>query len=279
MKAVSINDLIRKAKQKGPTDDKWKPQVYKPITPPCLPVVPTVLDTPIKTVHLVPDWIDAITSAAIERNINLDEDKFVDLRDRRVMSIGGAVGADGLSEPSHIPFYLQTLIDGLVCMGFFDSSHRPNHVLVNEYPTGGGIMPHKDGPLYTPVVAVLSLGSPVLMDFYHPARDGILQTHKYHNGDNGGDNDNDDDPDSDHRDPPPIFSVYVPDRSLLVFEHDAYTEVLHGIKARCYDKITKDVIGLPQTLQKSAPTTAYRGSRLSLTMRRVPEVTGHSPKE
>eukprot|EP00897_Mesotaenium_endlicherianum_P009546 jgi/Mesen1/861/ME000114S10941 len=44
-----------------------------------------------------------------------------------------------------------------------------NHVLVNEYKPGQGIMPHQDGPLYHPVVAILSLGSSAVMHFTpHP---------------------------------------------------------------------------------------------------------------
>jgi alkylated DNA repair protein alkB family protein 6 len=45
-----------------------------------------------------------------------------------------------------------------------------NHILVNEYLPGQGIMPHQDGPLYHPVVAILSLGSPALMHFTPHAR-------------------------------------------------------------------------------------------------------------
>lgn len=40
-----------------------------------------------------------------------------------------------------------------------------NHVLVNEYRPGEGIMSHQDGPLYAPAVAILSLGTPVVMRF------------------------------------------------------------------------------------------------------------------
>lgn len=36
-----------------------------------------------------------------------------------------------------------------------------NHVLVNEYQPGQGIMAHQDGPLYTPAVAILSLVRPI----------------------------------------------------------------------------------------------------------------------
>lgn len=41
-----------------------------------------------------------------------------------------------------------------------------NHVLVNEYLPGQGIMPHQDGPAYFPVVAIISLGSPAVMRFF-----------------------------------------------------------------------------------------------------------------
>jgi alkylated DNA repair protein alkB family protein 6 len=32
-----------------------------------------------------------------------------------------------------------------------------NHVLVNEYAPGQGILSHQDGPLYAPAVAILSM--------------------------------------------------------------------------------------------------------------------------
>ena len=47
-------------------------------------------------------------------------------------------------------------------------AHMPahiNHVLVNEYRAGEGIMPHQDGPLYTPAVAIASLGCGATMRF------------------------------------------------------------------------------------------------------------------
>ncbi len=41
-----------------------------------------------------------------------------------------------------------------------------NHVLVNAYLPGEGIMPHEDGPLYHPAVCILSLGSPAILRFW-----------------------------------------------------------------------------------------------------------------
>ena len=38
----------------------------------------------------------------------------------------------------------------------FTSGKGPNHVLVNEYLPGQGIMPHTDGPLFHPTIATVS---------------------------------------------------------------------------------------------------------------------------
>lgn len=40
-----------------------------------------------------------------------------------------------------------------------------NHILINVYPPGVGIMPHFDGPMYLPKVVVLSLGGPAIIKF------------------------------------------------------------------------------------------------------------------
>lgn len=78
-----------------------------------------------------------------------------------------------------------------------------NHVLVNEYLPGQGIMPHQDGPAYFPVVAIISLGSPAVMRFSpHPrlldAVETTLASHAQ------------------------AFSVALMPGSLLVFKDSAY---------------------------------------------------------
>jgi alkylated DNA repair dioxygenase AlkB len=40
---------------------------------------------------------------------------------------------------------------------------QPNHVLINEYKPGEGIMPHEDGKAYASVVATVSLGGTVCL--------------------------------------------------------------------------------------------------------------------
>uniref|UniRef100_A0A8R1EQ77 Fe2OG dioxygenase domain-containing protein n=1 Tax=Caenorhabditis japonica TaxID=281687 RepID=A0A8R1EQ77_CAEJA len=43
-----------------------------------------------------------------------------------------------------------------------------NHVLVNEYTAGQGIMPHTDGPAFHRIVTTLTIGSHCLLDMYNP---------------------------------------------------------------------------------------------------------------
>ncbi|RAH73486.1 uncharacterized protein BO66DRAFT_408825 [Aspergillus aculeatinus CBS 121060] len=57
---------------------------------------------------------------------------------------------------------------------FQDAPHgAPNHVLVNEYCPGQGIMPHEDGAAYYPLVATVSLGAPIVLDLLLVTTDGI----------------------------------------------------------------------------------------------------------
>ena len=41
-----------------------------------------------------------------------------------------------------------------------------NHVLLNEYLAGQGIMPHLDGPMFHPTISTISLGSTAVIKFY-----------------------------------------------------------------------------------------------------------------
>ena len=44
----------------------------------------------------------------------------------------------------------------------------PNHVLLNEYLPGQGIMPHLDGNLFFPTITTINLGSHTVLNLYHP---------------------------------------------------------------------------------------------------------------
>ncbi|KAG8143648.1 hypothetical protein E2320_000842, partial [Naja naja] len=82
------------------------------------------------------------------------------------------LAARGLPHPKgmvaeKLPPWLQCYVDRVSSLGVFGGK-AANHVLVNEYQPGQGIMPHEDGPLYYPTVTTINLGSHTLLDFYHP---------------------------------------------------------------------------------------------------------------
>ena len=97
---------------------------------------------------------------------------------------------------------------------FKETSHgAPNHVLVNEYRPGEGIMPHEDGGAYNPVVATVSLGGTIILDLY--SKD-LEERQK--------------------RDGKPLHRILQEPRSLLVTTGEAYTALLHGIEGKIEDE-------------------------------------------
>lgn len=86
------------------------------------------------------------------------------------------------------------------------------------------MQPHQDGPAYFPVVAILSLGSPVVMDFT-PHSSLKLGTNtvikededKFHDG-GAGDFETERGLNGHH-----AFSVLLMPRSLLIFKDEAYS--------------------------------------------------------
>ncbi|XP_017698939.1 alpha-ketoglutarate-dependent dioxygenase alkB homolog 6 isoform X2 [Phoenix dactylifera] len=104
-----------------------------------------------------------------------------------------------------------------------------NHVLINEYLPDQGIMLHQDGPAYFPVVAILSLESPVMIDFIaHPRlrEDSATCTVAAKAETNGSLGESLCRPDV-HCDP---CSLLLMPCSLLIFKDQAYTDYLHGIQ-------------------------------------------------
>ncbi|EXB53610.1 putative alpha-ketoglutarate-dependent dioxygenase [Morus notabilis] len=158
-----------------------------------------------------------------------------------------------------------------------------NHVLINEYLPNQGIMPHQDGPAYFPVVAILSLGSPVVMDFTPHSRlractstlteDAKEERFSY------GNIENEKDKSSDNNNHHP-FSVLLMPRSLLIFEDSAYSDYLHGIKdsvMHCFDGVVNEVEVLNQKepdpeLSRDLKSIQRTTNRISLTCRLVLKV-------
>ncbi|EEH05031.1 conserved hypothetical protein [Histoplasma capsulatum G186AR] len=144
---------------------------------------------------------------------------------------------------------------------FRNSPHKaPNHVLINEYLPGQGIMRHEDGPAYYPVVATVSLGAPIVLEMSEKL---VNHNHLRLEGS--------------ERTGASQFRILQERRSLLVTTGRLYTDYLHGI-----DERMMDVDLNPQTVcnwellgdKEAFVTGSYeRETRISLTYRDVLNVS------
>ena len=126
--------------------------------------------------HL-PDWITPDEEASLTRCADgAPPERWTRLRGRRLQNLGGLPKPppEGMhAEP--LPPWVASVCDALVAAGVFDADAPPNHVLLNEYQPGQGIDAHRDGPLYAPRVAILSLCSHCAFEFLRndAARDAV----------------------------------------------------------------------------------------------------------
>ncbi|KAE9396218.1 hypothetical protein BT96DRAFT_996937 [Gymnopus androsaceus JB14] len=122
------------------------------------------------------------------------------------------------------------IINRLKSTGVFHASAHgaPNHIILNEYLPGQGIMPHQDGPAYHPVVATISLGSHTVFHYYRYTTGTQGQVYVP-------------EPDVGEArivDPTPVLSVLLEPRSVIITSRSMYTSHLHGIREQKADHIT-----------------------------------------
>jgi alkylated DNA repair dioxygenase AlkB len=136
---------------------------------------------------------------------------------------------------------LQQLVDILVDKEIFPSSKAPNHILINHYEAGQGILPHTDGPAYWPQTATLSLGpSSVLLKFSprlstHEIGQKTVETREE--------------------------LLLEGDGSLVIFADEAYTQYTHGI-----DNVVHEVAS-DKCVNADYGTMIQRDWRISITFR------------
>ncbi|CAN0328814.1 unnamed protein product, partial [Phaeothamnion confervicola] len=165
-------------------------------------------------VFYIPDFVtEDEASRLMEEAYEISQWK--ELPQRRLQILGGTPHPDGMV-PVPLPPHLAALISSLVLNSLlprpsFPLQAEPNHCLLNEYSSGQGIAPHKDGPLYYPRVAILSLGSPAELRFWamNPTN-GIMDG-------------------AEAVATPASRSMLCEHRSLVVFEGEAYHDYWHGI--------------------------------------------------
>ncbi|KAI0697800.1 hypothetical protein BC835DRAFT_1405596 [Cytidiella melzeri] len=155
--------------------------------------------------------------------------------------------------PQSFPPYMTDypdIIGRIKSTGLFSASPHggPNHVILNEYLAGQGIMPHEDGPSYHPVVATLSLGSHAVFHYYRYIPADIARSNEVEpeEGGKGRSIDN-----------TPVMSVLLEPRSLVITTQDLYTAHLHGI-----DDVEVDVFPAPASGLQVPP--AFRMANIDL---------------
>lgn len=203
----------------------------------------------VNQIRYIPNVISELDEKSIIEQIQCTPtQRWTKLRNRSLQQWGGKVTINGLVNIESIPQYMNCCIERVQSMNIFiDNDIQPNHVLLNQYLPAQGISPHMDGPLYTPLVTILSLQSTVMLKFYGRLPNGSQLNHH-------------------------LYSVLCEPRSLLVFSDDIYCNMWHAIDMSAHDIVDHRTINR-HLLNKSyqvGDTVKRDNTRYSLTMRHVP---------
>ncbi|XP_013382587.1 alpha-ketoglutarate-dependent dioxygenase alkB homolog 6 [Lingula anatina] len=224
------------------------------------------------TIYYIPEFITEEEEKALWKSVyDAPKPKWTRLLNRRLQNWGGLPHPKGMIAEK-MPQWLGTYCDKIALLGVFQDK-TPNHVLVNEYLPGQGIMPHTDGPLYYPVVSNITLGSHSVLDFYHSISsdaDNISST-----GDTMAEGHQVEKKEDGNREisleERYIGSVLLEPRSLVLTMNDMYENYLHGIADVKKDQINEKMANLHLTSAVQGEEKD-RNTRISLTIRFVPKV-------
>uniref|UniRef100_A0A1B6J7G0 Fe2OG dioxygenase domain-containing protein n=1 Tax=Homalodisca liturata TaxID=320908 RepID=A0A1B6J7G0_9HEMI len=202
------------------------------------------------SVYYIPNFITECEEAIIIEKVNTaPKPKWTQLSNRRLQNWGGIPHPKGMI-PEPLPEWLQEYVNRVGQLEVFESGTKPNHVLINEYLPGQGIMAHFDGPLFYPTVATISCGSHTLLNFMKPPEENLVQSKEK------------------------SFSLLLEPRSLLLLQDSMYHDYQHSIEEVLQDVITDSIVNLSETSQNNAIGNVLdRTTRISLTIRHVPKTT------
>lgn len=210
----------------------------------------TVKEAP-PTVYYIPNFItEPEEESLLQQVYRAPKPKWTQLSGRRLQNWGGLPNPKGMLAEK-LPDWLLTYTEKISKLGAF-SGKTANHVLINEYRPGEGIMAHEDGPLYHPTVTTITLGSHTLLDFYRPVCQNQTETPQTEESRY-------------------MLSLLVQRRSLLILQDDMYKHYLHGIQGVDEDILSEHVVNL-SSAGAQVGDTVPRSTRVSLTIRHVPKV-------
>ncbi|KAM5450947.1 hypothetical protein MaudCBS49596_004057 [Microsporum audouinii] len=217
------------------------------------------------TAYYIPDFLSEDEEKIIlSKVVSVPAPKWTHLSRRRLQTWPSALSKSNTLLASPLPDWLESPIASRFrdMEIFTDSPHKsPNHVLINEYRPGQGIMPHEDGAAYYPIVATVSLAAPIILDIYDKRQSDLsVEMEEAVSGQRL-----------------PRYRILQERRSLLVTTGSLYSDYLHGIAERLSD----DELG-PETIcnwgnlgdSHLFETGEYeRQTRVSLTYRDVLKVS------
>lgn len=195
-----------------------------------------------ETAYYIPDFITEQEECEILKSVYTSpKPKWTCLKNRRLQDWGGIPHKNGMIQED-IPAWLKKYIAKVSNLNIYEE-HKANHVLVNEYLPGQGIMPHFDGNLFYPAIATISCGSHTVLEFFH----------------------------EDNR--AKVCELFLEKRSLVIIKNDMYTKYMHSINEMTEDKFKGDYANLKLLKTNYAVDEKVpRDTRISLTIRNVPKV-------
>mmetsp|Transcript_28745 Transcript_28745/g.80933 ORF Transcript_28745/g.80933 Transcript_28745/m.80933 type:complete len:236 (-) Transcript_28745:383-1090(-) len=206
-------------------------------------------------VHYIPEYVTEVQEARLLEEVRSSKAKWTQVSGRRLQNHGGIVHSTGCLIAQPLPSWLRPVAERMHRDTGIFGGEEPNHVLINSYQPGEGIMPHEDGPLYHPGVCILSLGAPAVVHFFEKPG--------HSTGEGGEDN---------RGARQARGSVACMPRSLLVFSGEAYTNCLHGINEAHEEVVDKHTMNLEAVGLRPGDALPRGGERISFTVRRVLKV-------
>ncbi|KAK7602779.1 hypothetical protein V9T40_006753 [Parthenolecanium corni] len=216
-----------------------------------LNTLPSVIDLQLlngilipKTAIYIPNFISSLEeNELIQKVYSAPKPKWTQLKNRRLQNWGGIPHPKGMI-PEKMPEWLQKYINRINSYCIFEEQCSPNHVLINEYQPGQGIMPHVDGPLFHPIITTINCGSHTVLRLRTTDNSETLQEN---------------------------FSLLLEPKSLLILRDELYTDYLHSIEDITEDIVDSSIRNLHLCQEKHITGQRLKRSvRLSFTIRHVP---------
>ncbi|CAB4066533.1 ALKBH6 [Lepeophtheirus salmonis] len=124
-----------------------------------------------KNLYYIPEFITpSVEKYLLNQIYRTPKVKWTQLMNRRLQNWGGVPQKKGMI-PEDVPDWLSDVVRQVnLIPKVFESTKSANHVLLNEYLPGVGIMPHLDGDMYYPTITTVSLGSSTIFRLLYSNR-------------------------------------------------------------------------------------------------------------